>query len=110
MGVEEECLCCEQGGWDSASGLVCLPGLVSMERQGFREPQKLADPCQSQHSPSHLGGARVGEGTGDQINGKVNVMRQQSDITRYNWRCTSQTLGIDEVEIPRGELYGVVPT
>lgn len=37
------------------SGLVWL---LSMEGQGFREPQKSADLCQSQHCPSQPSGAR----------------------------------------------------
>lgn len=74
-------LCCEQEGCSCGSGLVQL---FSVEGKGFREPQKCADSCQSQHSPGQRGGARVGVGMEDQINGRGDVGRQQPGTAGCN--------------------------
>ena len=81
VGPEKEWLCCEQDGWGCGSGLVWL---LSTEGQGFREPQKYVDLCQSQHSPSQLGGASMGVGTGSNkrkgICGEVAVRYHQAQL------------------------------
>ena len=82
------------------SGLVWL---LSMEGQGFREPQKFADLCQSQHCPSQLSGARR------RVDLEVKQTEGEQGGAAARCRQTLWTLGASEVEISYWGLDALEP-